>query len=272
MTATLPHATYRPVPDVRVTVRGAVDTGTADYAAARIAELITDDALPVLAARVRLTRYWEVAVTGPVIAQTNVDIDGWFVRAQASAPTGPDAVDRAVERLRERVVRVAELRGAGWGDKLRHSVRGRHELTIQRMVGAHRSVRSPSTIRTKRCLPVVCSVSDAAFDMDIRDYNFHLFTERESGRDSVLWRDGSGGTRLTQGSPSDRHRSRPAQDPVISGALDAPVISLSTAEHRLGAGRLPFIPFVDIDTKNVSVLYRRYDGHFGLLTALPATR
>ena len=48
----------------------------------------------------------------------------------------------------------------------------------------------------------------------------------------------------------------------------APVLRLDEAEERLDVGHEPFVFFVDAASGRGHVLYRRYDGHYGLIVPI----
>ena len=54
-------------------------------------------------------------------------------------------------------------------------------------------------------------------------------------------------------------------DSVTVSQLPAPRLTVREAAGRLEATGLPFTFFVDAGTGRGSVLYHRYDGHYGLL-------
>jgi hypothetical protein len=45
-----------------------------------------------------------------------------------------------------------------------------------------------------------------------------------------------------------------------------PELTLAEAEERLDTSNEPFVFFVHPDTHRGNVVYRRYDGHYGLIT------
>jgi len=59
-------------------------------------------------------------------------------------------------------------------------------------------------------------------------------------------------------------RSSSTADPV-------PTIGVDDAIERLNLGDDPFVFFVDVSPGRGAVLYRRYDGHYGLVTAETGT-
>ncbi|WP_340687998.1 hypothetical protein [Amycolatopsis coloradensis] len=77
-------------------------------------------------------------------------------------------------------------------------------------------------------------MDEAFFEMHLPDYDFHLFTESGTGQDSVRYHAGPTLPRLAQPTPPGPH-----------------------------------LFFVDADRGRGSVLYHRYDGHYGLITPTP---
>jgi hypothetical protein len=102
--------------------------------------------------------------------------------------------------------------------------------------------------------------------MEMMDYDFHLFTESGSGQDSVVYRFGPGPFRLAQLDPRPELIA-PYSFPVNLLKTPAPVLTAKEAQDRLDATDYPFLFFRDATTGRGSVLYARYDGHYGLVTA-----
>ena len=111
---------------------------------------------------------------------------------------------------------------------------------------------------------------EAVAELDVLDYDFHLFTERSTGQDSVLYRLGDR-YRLAQARPEpDRIGPLPAS--VTLSEHPAPVLTLAEAIRRLEWLGQPFVFFVDPDTGRAGLLYHRYDGHYGLVGPDGASR
>ncbi len=91
-----------------------------------------------------------------------------------------------------------------------------------------------------------------------------LFRNRETGDDNVVAR--SGGSEYELFEPSATS-SRTDTAATIRASTDRPpTIAVEDAVGLLDAGDLPFVFFVDPDTRRGQVLYRRYDGHYGLVS------
>ncbi|NKQ52446.1 HPF/RaiA family ribosome-associated protein [Amycolatopsis sp. K13G38] len=253
--------------DIRMTVEGTVSRGTADYARDKIGALLHLAPGPVLSVRVRVTRHGDPAVPHPVVAQGNIDVNGRLVRAQAEGENSWEAVDRLEERLRHRLERVAlhwEARRGGMPSVQPHEWRHESEPT-RRPRWYPRPEDEREIVRHKSYTLPKCTIDDAAREMGLLDYDFHLFTEAGSGQDSVLYRAGETGYRLAQLRPPGPHELAPFQLPLTISAQPAPVLSTGEAVTRLNLMGLPFLFFLDGDRGRGAVLYHRYDGHYGLI-------
>lgn len=242
--------------------------GAADYARAKIGALGRLTHRPVLHARVRLTKHRDPAVERPVVAQANLDVDGRLVRAQVQGVTPREAVDRLDARLRHRLERTAEhweaRRGALPEDgpqQWRHESEPTHRSSY-----FPRSADERRVMRRKSFAMAPCTVDEAAREMDLLDYDFHLFTEKGTGTAGVLYRGGPTGYRLALVAPSLADQLSPFKLPLTVSPQPVPCLTDEDATERLGLLGLPFLFFIDAAQGRASVLYHRYDGHYGLIT------
>lgn len=258
-------------PEIRVTVGDNIAADVAGTITAdvrrRVGTVLEHLRQPVLSARVRVTRHDDPAATNPFTAQANVDLNGYLLRVQVAAPTPGEALAQLAEKLRH----AAERAAARWKDRTdRKSAPAPHEWRhifepSQRPSYYPRPADDRRVVRHKAFGLAVCTADEAAFDMAELDYDFHLFTELGSGQDSVLSRSGPDSYQLAQLVP------RPGK--VIQGAIeltvsDQPAAVLTEAEavSRLNVSGEPFLFFRQPDGHHRGqVLYRRYDGHYGLI-------
>ncbi|UXA08343.1 sigma 54 modulation/S30EA ribosomal C-terminal domain-containing protein [Mycobacterium sp. SMC-2] len=251
--------------DVQVTPREELPSA-AEYARSKIGEVTRYASRPVLHARVRLTRHRDPAVQRPVVAQANLDVDGRPVRAQVQADTVREAVDLLAARLRRRLDRAAEhweaRRGeVPAGDEWRHeSQPARRPNYFPRPADQRRITRRKSFSMAP------CTLDDAAREMELLDYDFHLFTEKGTGTAGVLYRGGPTGYRLALAAPALADRVSRHALPVTVSQQPLPCLTEAGAASRLGILGLPFLFFIHADYGCASVLYHRYDGHYGLIT------
>jgi hypothetical protein len=241
---------------VQVWIQGVFPTGTGDDARRSIGTLIAQSLVPVRGVRVRLGAHRDPAVHFPVIAQGNVELGSVElgpVRAQVNAATAREAITLLEARLRDQLDRAVPA-----------STRFRALLLPHPWVAPF--PRPPQTRQIARVKPVrlaLLGVDQAVGVMERMDYGFHLFTETGSGQDSVVYRAGPGRYRLAQVLPAPE---RLAPFTVALTCFDRPAPRLRTTEaaDRLGMSEVAFLFFLNVDRRG-SVLYRRCDGHYGLI-------
>ncbi|HTX95396.1 MAG TPA: HPF/RaiA family ribosome-associated protein [Mycobacterium sp.] len=253
--------------DVQITTHGELP-GAVDYARAKIGELGRFTHEPVLYAHVSLREHGDPAVARRVIAQANLDVNGRPVRAQVDGVDAREAIDRLEARLRLRLERAAENWEAKRG-RTPHA--GPHEWRHQ-SEPTHRPNYFPRPESERRIMRHksyslrTCTVEEAALQMELLDYDFHLFTEEGTHQDSVLYREGPTEYRLAQVNPHSAAELAPFEMPLTVSSQPAPRLTVQQAIERIGLLGLPFLFFVDTARDRGSVLYHRYDGHYGLIT------
>ncbi len=101
--------------------------------------------------------------------------------------------------------------------------------------------------------------------MDLLDYDFHLFTEKGTGTAGVLYRAGATGYRLALVAPALADQLSPYALPANISRHPVPCLTEEEAADRLGLLGWAFLFFIDAAQGRASVLYHRYDGHYGLI-------
>ena len=250
---------------VRVETHGRVPDGSAELAQARVGPLLRAASEPVLSARVTLAVAGDPAVARPAVAQATLDLNGRVVRAQAAGPTMRAAIEQMADRLRVRLGRAARNWAARRGTipaaepgEWRHQAIPAHRPPYFPRPAGQRAVIGHASYAARPETP-----DEAIAELDLLDYDFHLFTERSTGQDSVIYRTGDG-YRLAMAHPKP-DRLGPLPGSVTVSKLPAPRLTVREATGRLDATRQPFTFFVDAGTGRGNVVYHRYDGHYGLL-------
>ncbi len=253
--------------DVDVTTHGEFP-GADEYVRRKIGRLSRLAHRPVLHARVRLTRHGDPAVEHPVVAQANLDADGSQIRAQAEGTNAREAIDRLEARLRVRLEHIAEHWGARRGRMPSNRLQEwRHESEpAPKRSFFPRRPEEREVVRRKSFTMVPCTVDEAALDMEMFDYDFHLFTEKGTGCAAVLYKDRATGYRLALVAPDLRDQLSPFRRAVTISSQPVPCLARADAVERLNLLGLPFLFYIDAAEGRASVLYRRYDGHYGLIT------
>jgi ribosome-associated translation inhibitor RaiA len=239
--------------DVEVVVQGDLTVGAAAAARRRIAALARYTHEPITHARVRLIRVTDPAVIRPVIAQASLRAGGQLVRTQVAARTTREAIDLLQTRLRQRLLRTARR----W--EVRRAQQARYRPEYLPRPAEERELR-----RRKTYGPTHATPEEAALDMDLLDYDFYLFTDSETGQDAVVYRAGPTGYRLAELAPPAASWPPPAV-PLTVSERPAVRLELPQAIERLNLTGAPFLFFADATTGRGHLLYRRFDGHYGLL-------
>lgn len=99
--------------------------------------------------------------------------------------------------------------------------------------------------------------------MELLDHDLYLFSDLETGDDALVYHRRDGGYALTLAGgrePADRGDIR------VDGQ-QPPRLALSDAVGRLNVSGEPFLFFVSDEDDQTNVLYRRWDGHYGVVVA-----
>jgi len=238
-----------------------VTQGARDHAATRVAHVVERAPRPVLFVRVVLGREQNPSRERPATCKVALDVSGTAVRAHVAAATPYEAIDLAAERLEEALRRLADL-----GRADRHW-QGEAEPGEWRHGGAHRpSVtelpRDARQLVGKLADATPCTPAAVVFDMELRDHDFELFSDADGDADSVVYRrpDGSTGLLRTGGGTAGDLPAWIRPNPV-----EIPTLTVAEARERLELAQEPFVFFVDRATGRGAVIYRRFDGHDGLI-------
>lgn len=230
-----------------------------DYARDRIGALVRSARRVVPCVRVRLSRHGKPDVPWAIVAQANLFVDGLAMRSQAEGGNSWEAVDRLEGRLRYLLSLPPRCRFRP-DDAPPHCHRWYVLPKEERRIA-----------RRKSCVLRCCTVEEAAHEMILLDYEFHLFVESATGRDALLCRAGTTGYRLTLVTPPARGELGPSRLPLTVSTEPAPRLSVEEAVAWSNESDLPFLFFLDAARHRGAVLYRRYDGHYGLITSSPET-
>ncbi|MEU4624720.1 sigma 54 modulation/S30EA ribosomal C-terminal domain-containing protein [Actinoplanes sp. NPDC023801] len=219
--------------------------------------------------RLRLSRHGGLEACPPVVvAQVNVTVRARMIRVQAAAPTLVEAVDQAGEALLHRLQRLDRHLTAERTGDVGFTAADWTSPYPQNPVGP---VGPPTEqgriVRMKDCHLAVQSPDSAAFAMDLRDYPFHLFVDDSTGVDALIHRGGPTGYRLHFSAtvPAPRNFTVPISIqrwPAVPMPITRAVGLLNIAPER------PYLFFTDPRTRRGRVLYRRFDGHLGLLAPI----
>jgi hypothetical protein len=256
------HAVVTERPVVTIRPAGLIMPADMDFARQAVdlavAEIGRDVDQPVL----RLTVHSGSARPPLAVVQVNAMLGQRLVRSQTAASTVRDAVEQTVDGLRRRLRRLdRRLRAEAAGQVFSSGVRRVSFPAAPIGLVSPRS-RSATLVRVKSCPAVIQHIEAAAFIMELRDYPFHLFLEDSTLAPAVLRHGGPSGYQLIRSVAS-----APSPPATVAAHL-AQAMGVAQAIKVLNAdSALRFLFFLDPATGRGRVLYRRYDGHLGLLAA-----
>ncbi len=246
---------------------GNVSNRESNYAIDKIGKVLELIAEPVLFASVRLERSADPARERGAIARVNLDLNGEPVRAHVAADQMEEAIDLLEARLRDRLRHLSEHRQAlrRRGPASRPGSWRHGNATTPRSPYFPRPADDRQIVRHKTYTSAEATVDEAVFDMESMDYDFFLFRDLASGQDAVVWRETTGyRLRLLDG--ATEQLDQPSAAVVEFEAERAPTLSVDEAREYLDSGHAPWVFFQDAASGRGRVLYRRYDGHYGLIT------
>jgi len=259
---TTPSAT---VP-IQVTVRGEVPDEVRAYAVRKVERVLPLAHAVVLHAHMVLALERDPALERPARIEVGLDVNGIPVRVHVAARDPHEASDLVEQRLRRRLVQLQERTrtrhrwiGVAAGHEWRHGDLPRHPLPHY-----PRPVDDRQIIRRKTFALEPVTPDEAAYEMDLLDHDFYLFTDLETGADAVIRRRPEGGYGLYV-RLGGHERERTVVPLVVEGPL--PTLTEAQARERLDVGGEPFVCYLDPIDGRGRVLYRRYDGHYGLIAA-----
>ena len=246
---------------VEVTLRGEVGDSAGRYAQEKVEQALSVARPRVLHAHVVLDHRHDPAVQRPARAAATVDVEGTTLRAHATAPTMGEAVDELEDRLRRRLVQLQDRTrtrhrwtGVATGHEWRHGDQPRKPVPYY-----PRPEESREVVRHKSFAAAPMTIDEAAFDMDLLDHDFYLFTDVESGESALVHRLPDGGYGV-KGGATEESVAEVTHEP------SPPTLTDAEARIRLETDGEPFVFYLDTESGQGRVLYRRYDGHYGLIT------
>jgi hypothetical protein len=179
------------------------------------------------------------------------------------------AIDLLDDRLRRRLERQARRSGRSQHHRSTPTPGGpwRHgDRPTERPEYFERPIEEREVVRHKTFALEPMTCDEAAFDLDMLGHDFYLFTEIDSGNESVIFHAPDDGHLELMHAGTNSHRPSPVAAPIVVSPHHPPELSLTDAEERLDTSHEQFVFFVNAETQRANVVYRRYDGHYGLIT------
>jgi hypothetical protein len=255
-------------PALEVSFAGDVSTAERDEVVAAMWRVIERVESSVHQAGVRFERLGDPAVSAPLRVQARLSLNGRPLHVRASGTTVGDVVASMEARFRrqleEHADRVKALRNRGTASpagQWRHADRPDPWPPTSQLMDEERLV-----IVRRTWAPGPEHVDEAVDDLDALDLEVLLFEELTTGEPAVVWRRDDGGYWLRCASGGD---PLPTMEPTPFADIDVeahpfPTMDLESARTELALG-VPWVAFRDSSDGEVAVLYRRIDGHDGLV-------
>lgn len=250
--------------NVEVTSRGEVSEHARQQAREKVAALETSAKGPVLGARVVLTQMNNPRIPQRAQAEAEIDLQGRLIRARSSSASMDAAVDDVAERLQRHLRRYterlitqerepAEPPPGEWSHRAWSPP---PHATFPRPVGERQIIRRKSFAFGPM------TVDQAADALEDLDHDFFLFHDSTTGCDAVLyWRD-DGLLALIEPRSAKLAEDR---GPIFEQSRFSTPIELDAAVREMNAVEHRFLFFENATTGRGNVIYRRYDGHYGLI-------
>ena len=254
---------------VEISQKGAISEAIPGYATEKIQAVADTSRERVHHIEIRLVMESDPARERPALAEAGILVDGSPVRAHVAAPTMIEAVDLLVDRLTRRLRRHEERRHrldsrhrTGSGATWRHG-----DLPSQRPEYLDVPVEDREVVRRKTFAWGPMSLDEAAFELDHLAHDFYLFTDAATGADAVLSHGDDDVLVLMHPEPAAVDLADTVA-PIEVAQEGAPRLGEVDARETLDASGRRWLFHIAEEDGRGRVLYRRYDGHYGLI--LPA--
>jgi len=248
---------------IQLTLRGAAPPGPVAYVLRKVEHLVRRPPAAARQVQVVITLDANPANERPVRIEVSAVVAGKPVRAHVEATEVAEAGDLVVDRLRQRLDHARErTRTTRRRSQAVVAHEWRHGGLPPYPTAGHRGEPddgSRPVVKRKTYLLEPMTPEQAVDEMDLLDHDFYLFVDADTGADALVHRrhDGSFGVLGPTASATGGYEFRGAP----------PVLTVAQAKERLGVTADRFLFYRDPADDRGRVLYRRYDGRFGLLVA-----
>ena len=252
-----------PRPQLDLAVLGSVPDSAVDYARQRVATLLDKIDEPVLYARIKLSQLGDPAVERRWTAEAAFDLNGSMLRANVAGHGPNEAVDLLIARIKDRLGHRRDRENRRPTAMEAEPGEWRHgNLATHRPPFVERPRDECELVRHKTIVDEPVTVEEAAWDMAQLDYDVYLFRELGTGADCALRTEADGLHLDVLGAGA-----APATGNIVARVSSAvPRLDVREAIDWLDGSGSRFVFFENARTGRGNMLYRRYDGNFGVLT------
>lgn len=255
--------------EIQMVTHGDVAEAAKQYATDKVTQITRLTNRPILFVQVKLTLAANRRVERPAVAEATLDLNGQPVRAHVAAHDMMAAIDLLDDRLRRRLDSHNQRlnRAAHRGAEATSPGEWRHgDFRTQRPEYYDRPVDEREVVRHKTFALDPMTAEEAAFDLEVLGHDFYLFTELDSGVDSVVYFAAEDNHLELMQVGDEVELPKNSAVPMRASTVVPVQLTVAEAEERLDTGLETFVFFVNTESGRGNVLYRRYDGHYGLIT------
>jgi ribosome-associated translation inhibitor RaiA len=246
---------------LQLTLRGDTPRGPVADALRKIERTLRQMPAPIQQARVVISTENNPAQQCPARIEVSALVAGKPIRAHVVAVDIATAADQIVDRLDQRLNRaLSRQRTAHRRPKLTAPHVWRHGGLPPKPVPDSMNDWATATVSKRKTFVLTpMTPEEAADEMELLDHDFYLFIDAETGADALVHRRHNGDFGVlgpTAGAAGPQGScSRP------------PILTAAQAKERLAFTTDRFLFYTDPGDDRGRVLYRRYDGSYGLLVA-----
>lgn len=251
---------------IDVVNRSGVPKSAVEYAEERLTHVIDTIPESVVGARVKLTLSPNPRGIVPAHVEATLELDKKGpIRVHAAAPSITEAVDQALSKFSTKLESTRDRfrHNPEWvvpeKNSWRHANRPSPALPY-----FDRAFEEREIVRHKTVAPAQMTMEEAAWDADLMAFDFFLFEEISTGHDCLLER--TDDSYVIHGVGIGGLTVDSAMGDLLLAENDPPKHRLSNAVEILDGTGIPFHFFINEATGRGNVLYRRLDGHYGLVT------
>ena len=248
---------------------GAVSPSTRDAAEDMMSELSLVAPRAVTRARLKIHHDEDRPAAERYLAQGSMEVTGRRVRTEAAASTAEEALtlvgrglDRRLHMISERKQRAGKRPPANPGVMWRRDgqraprPRYRQRPPEGRLLLRRKTFRSADTF----------TIDDAMLNLVLLDFRMFLFTDEADDVASIVYETWQGITLgRIDGSPA---RPDAVTRRLIIDTAPAPLMTTPGAVASMNSDDRPFLYFQDTVRKEAAAIYRRFDGHYGLIVPI----
>jgi ribosome-associated translation inhibitor RaiA len=213
-------------------------------------QLIEMTPRPIEHAKVKIKSDRNRETAERALAQASLEVSGVTIRAESAGEDPSQALHSLVASLEEKLKYLDEPGASPRQSNRPHFV----ELAPdERVIARHKTCSQLEQIDTDEAIDRLAEMG----------YRFYLYTDTADGKTTVVAEAGEDETTIQKVDGSFPDGSQRSGVRAIVGP--PPIRTAPDAVGELNETGRDHLFFRDLDTAEPSVLYRRYDGHYGLL-------